>query len=832
MIQFFRNLRIHSTSFWIGFFAATLLWWVLRVLRPIFKKSWEFIKKGLGSTQKGKMGIIEYRFRSDIFQFAQGLHITANLFSLDEILITPRLMAPPIPFEIDIAPPYEEVVSTLIPYTPDWPEMAAAYDAHTLDVFEALNVNGRIALIGVQGSGKTTTLAYIASIISRQHPQARDLINYIPLLFNITDIDLTALDKKDPLAVIIDGVSSQVSKKTRRRLPDMVRNALEKSNAILLLDGLDELKTDAITKVVNFLDLLLLKYPDTRIVVAADANHFDRLPQIGIVPISVSFWGRKHQLIFLQQWGKLWEKFISRNKKSTRIKSVDPRLINGWLLNMNAAVSPMDFTLCVWAAYSGDTRGPKRLDVFEAFIRRMSVNVPTTRIAMEILASSMILNFTLFVTENKAKEWISDKLSRLKDYESALKDEPSFNKKILRDINIPRALKEAKRTGIIIQRPNLKIGFAHPAIVGYLAGTSLTQNNQNPIFSQELWPLKNAVITSLRNFPELGHQIKKMLRGTDDPLVFDQMVLGRWLPNISKDIPERNTILKKFSHDLENEMLPMGIRIKVVTALANSCDPGIPALFRSLLNSENPNTRQLAVLGCGYLRDVKSILELTNIFGDVTKVSQAACFALVNIGTKQALESVASALIRGDNQLRRAAAEAFSSHPGEGYPILKDGSTVEDFMTRRAIIYGLRKVNQPWATQILETLQVDDDQWAIKDAASQAIDDIMHTDPAIPKITSPLENLPWLIAFAGEREVGIGKGRLAFDMLIRVLEEGNHNEILAALSQIQLRGETEIFPILYTHYYGENHEIREAAYNTMWQIFAMGIEIPPLSHIG
>jgi HEAT repeat protein len=332
--------------------------------------------------------------------------------------------------------------------------------------------------------------------------------------------------------------------------------------------------------------------------------------------------------------------------------------------------------------------------------------------------------------------------------------------------------------------------------------------------------------------PGLGKYIRKTLIESKDPLLTERLALGRWFPNIPKDAPERKAILKQFASDIQNELFPLGLRIRVLTALVTSGDPGALALFRHLMNSENNNVRRLAVLGFGYLRDVQSISDLSKLLGDSVDVGQAACLALVNIGTRPALESTASALLGGDERLAQAAAEAFANHPIEGYPILRDGCKVEDILVRRAVIYGLRKVNETWATEILEEMQIEDAQWVIKDAAAQAVEDLTNLHPSIPKPQPPLMDLPWLIAFAGDRGLGISEGKPARDMLLRVPTEGNENEIIAALGQIRMRGETSIFPFAYTLYYGENSELKEAAFITMWHIASMGIEIPPIDQVG
>jgi hypothetical protein len=157
---------------------------------------------------------------------------------------------------------------------------------------------------------------------------------------------------------------------------------------------------------------------------------------------------------------------------------------------------------------------------------------------------------------------------------------------------------------------------------------------------------------------------------------------------------------------------------------------------------------------------------------------------------------------------------------------------VEDILVRRAVIYGLRRVNEAWATEILEEMQIEDAQWVIKDAAAQAIEDRNNPHPSIPKPQPPLKDLPWLIAFAGDRGLGISEGKSARDMLLRVPPEGNEEEVIAALGQIRLRGETSIFPFAYTLYYGDNPLLKTAAFNTMWHIASMGFNIPPLDQVG
>lgn len=832
MIQFFRNLRLHAISFWAGFIAATLLWLLIRILRPALQKGWQNLKTGIQSARQGLLTNTEQRHRLDTLKHIQGLHLAAPLFSLDEVLIPPRLMAPPPLVDPDEPPPYEDIVSTNIPFAPDWPEMAAVYQAKSLDIFEVLSGGSNIAIIGNPGIGKTTTLAYIAAKLARQEPEAGMFQNFVPVFIHASDIQLSADQEGDPLAVIIAAVSTRASTLTLPRLAEMLIKAFESQQVFLLLDGLDELAPESMGEIVTFLENLLAAFPGIRVAAAASAHQIDGLPSLGLAPVPLAVWGWKTQTQFIQQWRKLWVQFIQTNPENSDETYVDPLLLNGWLLNLTPATSPLEFTLKVWAVYAGDVRGPDEIDAIEAYIRRLIVNLPKARRTLEVLASHILTNMDSGVTESQAKDWLSAETAETPEFEPALLETAEGQTNEPQKISIPQVLPDLIQNGLLVHRSNRKYAFIHPKITAYMGGLSLAQQGRMDIFSQPAWPLKEMATSYMASIMDLGLRIRTMLAHSGDPLLTDRLTLGRWLQHIPRSVPERKLILQKLSNDLRDEKLVLGSRIRILSALAISGGPGIAALFRHLLNAPHDNVRQLAVLGCGYLRDSQSVGDLVKRLRDHPKVGQAACMALVNINTKPALEAVATVLLQGNEQLRRAAAESFAIHPAEGYPILQDGSQVDDLLVRRAVIYGLARVRQPWATQILEGLQIEDAQWVVKDAAAQAVDQIKNPDPSIPKPQPALKDLPWLIAFASDRESGLSEGDLDRTMLLKVLSEGNDDEILAALGQIRLRGETGVFPSLYHLIYGDHPELNEAAHYTLWHIGSMGFEIPPPAQFG
>ena len=182
---------------------------------------------------------------------------------------------------------------------------------------------------------------------------------------------------------------------------------------------------------------------------------------------------------------------------------------------------------------------------------------------------------------------------------------------------------------------------------------------------------------------------------------------------------------------------------------------------------------RLVALGSGAAGDTKAVKTLEGVLlAPSISAQRAACLALIAIGTTEALEMVAQTLLNGDEDMRRAAAEALANDVKEGHAMLKDGVTMQDILLRRAVVYGLARVNEPWATELLQKVRVDDDQWVVRNSASEVLDAMNSAnDPRIPRPLKPPSETPWLIAFAGTQGVGISPGGAGYRSAHECAEE-------------------------------------------------------------
>jgi hypothetical protein len=826
MSNFLRNFSLDRLSFWVGILSASVFWWLYLRLRPFLRQIWNYILNNLLRIRQRWQIDIETKHRKETLKIAQGMHLASPLFSLDEILIPPCLMAPPPFVEPTSDLPPKDVVTQNLYFTPDFPELLAAYRAPTLNITEALDHGSNLQIIGLPGSGKSVTLAHLASLVARKDPACNDMINHVPILVHAADIRPPVEEIENPITTLTRIFNKDPSSKSHSRYYEFLKRVFNDQRALLLIDGIDELPSDQVEEVTDILKELLELYPGNRSVITSQVDDLDSLPPLGFSPIPMAIWGQKQQAQFLQKWAEIW-KTIKQANESPQNNDLEHVLINSWLFNQDVAVTPLEFTLKVWSAYAGDTRGNKIKDSIEAYINRMITVAPSNRSGLEQISLKTIsLRRTRF-SESELKTWLTER-SNKEDQDDLLKpiNPVDKNESFEDNSSTSEIVEEALQNGVMV-RIGQFICFSHPMILGYLASRSVTTSHDVEIlFDPPTWCLKDLTIGFLLS--QLNVEIEHYIDSEedDDYLLRKQLKLSKWLPHLPSNHELRSKLLRVLTRTIRDDNYPMGTRMSALTAIAVLNDPEVMSLFRHLLKSKSSNVRKLAALGCGYCRDLQSVNNLIDLIKDLPSVSQCACLALVNIGSKPALDAVASTLLHGDEKMRTSAAEALANHPTEGHLILKEGTNIDDLLLRRAVVHGLKRVEDPWSTELLENLQIEDEQWVVRNAAQEILELKDQPDPHIPHPINTLEETPWLIAFASDRGLGVSPGKPARDMLITALKEGNELEQLAAMYYIRHIGESDVYPILYKLIFSDSKIINNAAYTTLWQLKSMGIDIP------
>ena len=843
----------NTISFVLGFASGVLFTWLLGRVRPLLSQVREGAKERRQAAQVRRTSGLEDNHRRITLRRAQGMHLASSLFSLEDILQEPRLLAPPARVEPGVAGIQEDIISQTLPYMPAWPELAAVYRAPTIGVAEAIAGGSNIVIVGTAGAGKTVALAHLASLAAnlRVRLDSDAEVEAVPYLYHVADLQFPFDGSRDPANPIINAASEHAPVFDLRRLPGFVQQTLKSGQALLLIDGFDELDPVGQGHVVDWFKALLQAYPKIRIVTTGCQNQLQGLIRLGFSPLALIAWDAPRVSRFIQQWGMLWSRTPALEAwTQAGAEEVDPILLNTWLTVDNNGLTPFELTLKVWGAYAGDSLGSRVLDAIATHVRRLAPS-GTPVAALELLAMQAVLTQQPIFDPRQARSWVKqydiveDKpiegaetvLQAGVEEDPALSDSQKIRirkSKAVEAVPTYGLLSKMVESGLLISHSNNRMRFLHPVLKGYLAGQAISDNDADTtLLALPDWDGKTISLRYLAERGDAAAVADIMLKESDLPLHSLSLAVARWLRDAPRDITWRSKAFASLLAILQAEGQPLGLRGQAMAAFVTSGDPGAATLFRQLLSSRSFELIPLAALGSGALKDVKAIDALEELMqAPVGAVRRAICLALVAIGTEKSLEGVARALLQGDEELRRAAAEALANDPAEGHAMLREGATLTDILVRRAVVHGLARVGQPWAVETLQRMQVEDDQWAVRNLATQYLEQLQNMDTRVPRPLPTPSETPWVIAFAGKQKMGVPRGGHATDLLLSAFKQGDTEERLAALPYLKRVANEGIVAALYHAMYGEDPEVREAAYQAVAEIGADGLKLPHPNQFG
>jgi len=801
----------------------------------------------------------DVRLRNDVYRFSQKQHLAASLFSLDEIAIEPKVLTPLIqtPKSVELAP--TDSVSLTIPYIPDWPEVASIYKASTLTLIEGLQGGSNIILAGHPGSGKTVALAWLACQIAHNKKGLGKLSGLLPIYIHATDIPrlfeqinagvtgtpdgitdnpgsiekqrISKLqDANEVVNMLIQAISVYASPLTIPKLPRIIESALEYQQGILIIDRADELPPIQARIILDYLELLQKKYPKLQMIIAMSYADLAEIPTLGFNLLGMAAWTDEDRNSLLERWSQQWSKWITPSLK-TQLNKVNMSYLKSWLGVDNTFLKPLEYTLKIWASFSGDIIGADGPSSIESHIRRMISNTRNALPGLEALALRLLLSLELMANPSETDRGVLQQTPESQSSDLLELNEQTKSTISPSDIQIPsaelRGIDSLIKNGLLRSYPGSRVGFSHPIFFGYLAGNALADNNLiNNLQSQPSWIGRNLSLYYLAQNGDVTSLIQTFLQD-DDNLHTNHLLIARWLQVAPKNRAWRTIILRTLTSIVQKEKETISLATKIIAAMAFSGDVGVSVYFRQLLKSDHPTLKQLGALGCGILAEKKAIEDLSQLLKEKSPTSvRSACLALAAIGDKQSLEILASSLLNGTEELRRYAAEALANNPHEGQPALREGSSMDDLLVRRSVVFGLIRINQPWATKIVENLQLEDNEWVVRNAAIQAFDEVQRKASYAPTPLPDLTETRWLIEYADKNGTTIAPGKPAEQLVGKALVNGSPDEKLWAMDYFRTRCDPSTKELIYSIYSSSSGELRDSAYYLLWLMTIAGIKLP------
>ncbi len=772
-------------EFFAGILLGMLFLWLLLRATPYLSKGAEWLRLQIQKTLDSLTSGAADKYRAELSARAGRMHMARALFGLEQIAVVPRLLAPPFPTDPQQSEPTPETSLAVMPNLPDWTYLSGLYAAPSLSIGELLTTGKSVLITGELGAGKSTALAY-AAILAIQ----RTADGFLPILVHAADFRPDYLTGKDPLDALIQASQQSVSAGIVSRMPNLVRQAYRQGKAVLLLDGLDEFPAEQLTPYATFVAALLRAYPGNRVIAAGPVVGYDGLAAAGLAPLAILPWTEYDIRSFLHKWSTAWQKAGKEAPARKGMGDIDPALLNGWLGGAARGRSAAEVVARAWAAYAGDTRGPTSMDAFDVYLDR--------------LLSSQDRQSA----EACGMAWIAE-------------GRGAFSERNLRRGTSVAPLVES---GMLERRPGGRLSFTFPALGAYFAARGLVETGIPPA-SAARWQPAEAALRWFSASGDMTSIVEERLSADGDPLSLGLLSCSRWLPEAPAKATWRANILRGLAAIAQKDTQPYGLRLRCVHALAASREPSVAILFRRMAEAAPDSTRLLGALGMGGLGDeetVKALIKQANQDRSMM-VRQAACLALGATGTDPALEGLGHILLGNDAALQLAAAEALACQPEEGFNMLRDAMTVNNAHTRRAAVFGLARIPESWALEMLEKVQVEDNEWVVRGAASEAVERRRKPPWKIQPPAQELSEVPWLVAFAAREGLGVAPGKSSLEMLRRAITSSALDESIAGLELAGWAGQGEFsLEIERALKSGDTHQ-RDAAYEALWRQTASGL---------
>jgi hypothetical protein len=781
-------------SFLAGVAAGFLLFAISRLLSKYVPRFVSAVIIRIRNYQELNTAAIEKKIKAEAYQRAQNAHICSSLFSLNEILIPTQVIPPPKnTLNNQSEPPYSPT-DLLIPFTPGYTELASVFPITKIPLHIALQNGANCVLIGPAGSGKTVALADLVSQICFEPQSNPNYAGLFPIYLHVYDLEFTADTPGDPIAVLQDALNKKNLSISNTRFHKFFQAIVKdpKRRILLVLDGMDELSPEAAQPCFDWIGKLIHQLQHIQIITTANPEYTGSLLSLAFHPLGLTTWGQTESEKFVCRWKEQWLAQVNPKEDPQYPNKFHYNLIANWLQREKLFLSPLEWTMIVWSACAGDTAGATALHAMEAYVSRLTQkSVP--RSALENLAGSMINSQQLFLTiqdverifsKHRPQQIQSEKMSFLQE-EQPIEDHPI--KKVGKEKRISSkevAVDTLLEAGLICQFNGERLAFKNALVPGYLASFS---ENVPEFFAEGpiLWCGQQSAMRYYAAQNKHTDEMLHFLAADKTPLVQNLLIIGHWL-NTSKKYPWREKIFERLGYLLAVSELPKFQLAKIASTLLTSNDPSIHLLFMQLLNSQKPQTRQVAALAVAALGIDKSTNKLVSLLEDPdTDVRLSASLALTQLDNPHAKQVVEQVINHADEDQRVIVAEAAAELDHNNLDRIQSYLQSEDMLTRRAALGALLKVDSDKSIPIAESVFTEDSQWIIRNMAAQLLECYRNpVNPFAPERLSKAGETSWLIEYAGDIGQGISPDIIPYDVLLHAVQNGDADQQRASMEYL------------------------------------------------
>ena len=768
------------------------------------------------------------------------MHVLREGASLADLYVEP---------ELDSPPPRPSVSNK--PIEPPPP---------TVPVSVALKAAPRLIITGVPGSGRTALLAHVARTLSQAMRQSQTALGLpehtLPAYLHFHEMSLepvlppptdpnAKLVKLDPFKPPIDALAERMPLLIETPAASLVEKAVKVGDAILLLDGFDELDAEGRLRAMAWLKALCEASPRLRVVITATPGQYTPLVELGFTAIAIARWTEMQVTLLAERWMRAAKATEQDAQRLAAILKPAPGTLP----------LPLDVMLTAFVWQKRQAVPPNRAAAFSQAVDLALESVQAASPLSPLLARTALgkLALTLlsegrFTTQRAEIEkgvtmllappatQVEPPAPSAPPEASAETPQPQETAQSPAPVEkppeppkpkgVPESVEALLKCGLLFERGKDRIVFAHRRIQAYLAAWQITQEGSGTLLAQHLddaqWADVFEFCAGLVNVTPLVDVLLKRDASVEEGDLFHTRLwmLADWAASAGPEATWRGKVLAQVAAQLiQPHQLPP-LRERATMALLATQDKGLGYVFKQALASPDAHLRACAIRGLGKLEREQDMPTFEAVLQDPDgTVREEAVRAMANVGCKAGVEQLASVLLSAEEAERKVAALMLAECSPDGWHILREAVKEEDMLVRRAAAYGLAATHLDWARDLLLQLERQDPQWFVRSAATEALAAMKAADEyALDCSPIVLDQQGWLVEWAATRGIPLGLGRSAEPVLMRALNEGDTSVRVAAIHALAHIGTEAHIETLRTQLSMPEPEIRDAAYRALQAI--------------
>jgi HEAT repeat protein len=661
--------------------------------------------------------------------------------------------------------------------------------------------------------------------------ERKTLRNYAPMYIHLGNLILkdneygNTIDPAEPFVRALQTYSSYV---TARTMPRTIYSLLESGQALVLIDGLDDLPHEEQEPKLEWLRAFMARYGKNFIVFSAPLHAKYRLTQLGFSCTHLRPWNET----MAQQYT---EKVVAHWQKLTRgsTLSAETRLN---LLRKSRFLSPFDYTLRLLAqdeGYESDhainyLKLAHKLndEQLQKLVGVATLEMQDKVITVKRLVEIETKNFSIEI-EKQLSQITDEKEHKAKkaQLDTEKRKVARAQKKILQDLTKTKLITR-------FRRGNYRFTSRH--LSAFFRAQNLTEVDYARYHNHPDWALVMCYAQQLDTpFPDYG--VIAALNSTNDFQYSDILKLTQWLRYNNQEVGWRAIVLKTIANKLVAPHQYTVIRERIAAAMVSMGNNSVVTAFRKMTQNPNADVRRIGNFALGAMKDLDAIKPLIGMAQNDPdeSVQTSAALALGAIATDRALKHLAELLHNSENaDVQRASAESLSLFPDAGYPVLYDALNSKATMVRRSTTWALGRLRTDWSLIVLLRTRQSDKQWEVRSAAEQVFIDVYEQGKQGVIQYPALDDIEWLKnwMYTAIKTQGIPNNLTGSSLLSAALEQ--HNDLLVQLMSTILSGQfgvLEMARLLYLHLSSQEESIRDAAYRSLCDLEqGWGIKLPSL----